>query len=248
MLKTVHPELSAVSAGATRCGSNLDEIYTNVHQRLEEKCIQKPLAKNDGTESDHSVISASFKLPKTTTSFCQKFSFRPITTIGVESFKQMILAQDWEEIRKPSSSQSAQALDDILQRFVVACFPLKERSIRNTDAPWLDRDTKKMLNKKRRVYKKEGKSENYFNISKICETAVSNAKKKFLEKIYLQCKKAKNTKSFYKTVGSFKARTSAGPWNICSMFPGEKEENIAETVATYFNSISQEYTSLPNPK
>ena len=94
----------------------------------EEKCIEKPLSKNDGTESDHSVVAAaSFKLPRTVKSVPQKFTFRPITIEGVKKFKQLILAQDWEEIRKASSSESAQALDDIPQGYVLSCFPLKER-------------------------------------------------------------------------------------------------------------------------
>ena len=61
---SIHPEMKPIGAGATRRGACLDEIYTNLSGRLSEKQVQKPLCKPDGTESDHGVVAASFKLPR----------------------------------------------------------------------------------------------------------------------------------------------------------------------------------------
>ena len=72
-LLTAFPELSPVEAGATRRGAALDEIYTNISQSVKEKCVLKPLVKFDGTPSDHDIVAATFKLPRTQKAVKSKF-------------------------------------------------------------------------------------------------------------------------------------------------------------------------------
>ena len=182
-LLSAHPCLLPTNAGATRNGEKLDEIYSNMSLSVEEKLIQKPLSKLNGVESDHSIITVSIKLPKSQRSVASVFNFRPITTKGVEKFEKLIVPFDWECIRMNNPSDSAAKLDDVLQSFIAQCFPEKTRKIRSNDAPWLDKKTKKLLDKKRRIYKKEGKSDNYFIICAECEVAVRRAKEVFIDKI-----------------------------------------------------------------
>ena len=91
---TVHASIKPVNAGATRRGASLDEIYTNMCERIEQKCIQKPLSKPDGTQSDHDIIAVSFKLPKYPKSSSSTFSFRPITAEGMEKFSALLVPYD----------------------------------------------------------------------------------------------------------------------------------------------------------
>ena len=64
-LLEAHVDLVPMRAGATRRGRYLDEVYTNVNERVVEKLVQQPLTKVDGSAaSDHSIISASIKIPK----------------------------------------------------------------------------------------------------------------------------------------------------------------------------------------
>ena len=85
-LTAAFPELKPVEAGATRGDRALDEIYTNVYDRIVEKLVQSPLQKDDGSPSDHNIIAASFRLPKQRRSAPIKFEFRPITVEGVAKF------------------------------------------------------------------------------------------------------------------------------------------------------------------
>ena len=50
-----------------------------------------------------------------------------------------------------------------------------------------------MLNKKRRIYKKEGKSQKYLDFSKLCAAAVKDAKSEFLGKVIEKTQKLGNT-------------------------------------------------------
>ena len=156
---------------------------------IAHKCIQRPLSKVDGTESDHDIVAVSFKLPKHAKSVSNTFYFSPITTEGVEKFRSLIVPFDWLAIEKATSSESALELDNVLQYFVNECFPLKKRTVRNTDAPWMDKKTKRLLCRKRRIYKAEGKSQKYYQISAICEVAVAKAKEKFLNNVIVKTEK-----------------------------------------------------------
>ena len=107
MFTTAHPDLCPIEAGATRRGAVLDEVYTNMHSKVSEKLIQKPLISSAGIESDHSIVAASFGLPKTNKSSCTSFTFRPITKDGVDKFKEIMIATDWSLRFKSNANESA---------------------------------------------------------------------------------------------------------------------------------------------
>ena len=95
----------------------------------------KPLSKEDGTPSDHDVVAAKFKLPKQARNTKIEFAFRPITTDGIDMFKDKLLAIDWNCIERESASESAEELDRVLQKLVKEFFPEKTRRINSNDAP-----------------------------------------------------------------------------------------------------------------
>ena len=177
------PELTPVKAGATRGGRALDEIYTNVTERVMEKMIQSPLEKDDGTPSDHSVVAASFKLPKQRKSTSIKFEFRPLTTEGVKRFGELLAKTDWDIIKRSDSSSSVEALNELLSKYEEECFPLKSRNIKDTDAPWFNNKNRRLCNRKKRIYKKEGKSERYVLAKAESDAAILESKKVFFNKI-----------------------------------------------------------------
>ena len=102
-------------AGPTRNGIALDEVYTNMDRNIEKKHVQPPLQSIDGIESDHRIITASLKLPRQNGVVRTSFKFRPITVEGVAKFGELIASKDWEEVRCPSATESANALDRTLK-------------------------------------------------------------------------------------------------------------------------------------
>ena len=130
-LTTAFPMLKPFAAGATRRGIALDEVFSNMSACIENKEILRPLSKIDGTESDHSVITASCRLPRHQRPVVSTFEFRPITSKGVDMFRNLLIAQDWFSIKGITATESVNKLDDLLQSFVVSCFPSKTRKIRS---------------------------------------------------------------------------------------------------------------------
>lgn len=242
------PSLKPLRVGATRRGAYLDEIYTNIWERMGEKRIQMPLSKEDGTLSDHSVVAASFKLPRQPKSVPTTFSFRPITSEGIDKFRSLIVPYDWSQINLETPTLSAAALQTVLQDFISKSFPCKTRTVRNTDAPWLSRRTKELINRKKRIFKSEGKTQKYFQANNVSTASVKKDKEKYLEKVIVTTKETNNSRSFYKAVKNLQTKEAQARFDVSDLYPGKSEHDVAETVAEYFNKISLEYNPLPDPQ
>ena len=197
---------------------------------ISNKAILNPLSRSNGVSSDHSIIAASIKLPKHKQVTTGKFQFRPITKKGMGMIEELLDGYDWNEIRYPDPSVSAAKLDLVLQGFVGQCFPLQERKTRSIGAPWFNSKTRREVEKKRRVYKREGKSERYHRARKECEAVCLEAKKNFWDGIVEKSKKMGNSRSWFQTVKMFKTKEFSQPWDISDMFPGETDNLICERV------------------
>ena len=139
------------------------------------------------------------------------FSFRPLTKKGTEKFGALLAATDWSAIKKSNSSDSTLALTNLLDGYVQECFPLKTRRAAKNDVPWFNSKTRRLSAKKKRIYKKEGKSERYKAANKEYNAALKEAKGKFMDGIVEGCKKAKNSRGFFKTVKLFQTKEAPIP-------------------------------------
>ena len=245
---TAFPDLKPLLTGATRRGLALDEIYSNMTDHIASKEILKPLCKENGVLSDHSIIAAAIKLPKNKKARNITFSFRPITERGTVAFGKLLEDYDWSLIERPSSTETANALNAVLQSFVDRCFDLKERKIKSTDAPWFTPTARKAVNRKIRIYRREGKSERYHVARKQCDVILRKEKEKFWDKVITKTGNDRNSSEYYKAVNVFKSRDVIPPWNISVLFPEEDDYAISEAVAVFFNKISVEYEPIPDPK
>ena len=243
---TAFPDIKPIEAGATRNGLAMDEIYTNVG--VKEKTILPPLSKRNGVRSDHSIIVATSKLPRQCVVRKTSFSFRPLTTEGVTKFGLLLDEFDWNVIAKESSTLSAAAFDQVLTAFIAECFPLKHRKIRSNDAPWFDAESRRAVRRKKRIYKREGKSENYHRACKDCARVILAAKKKFWGNVLDKTARIGNSRPYYGAVKLFSTKHAPEEWDVGTMYPGSNDEEICEALAVFFNRISQEYPALPNPK
>ena len=226
LFNSAFPELLPIKTGATRRGVDLDEVYTNVTGKITKQGIQRPLEKDNGVPSDHKVITLSVKLPRHQKSVATKFEFTRLTTDGMNKLEQLLKDYDWEQIRKPTSSESAAAFDLVLQLFVVECFPSKMRSVRSTDAPLFDKKTKKCVQRKQKIYKAEGKSARYYIARDECAEAVLKAKKAFMDKVIKKTKETRNTGCYYRSVKLLKSKEAPIPWDVRILFPGLSDLEI----------------------
>ena len=77
----------------------------------------------------------------------------------MEIFAKLLVPFDWSAIEGGGASEEANALNSILQDFIEQSFPLKTRTLRSTDAPWLTPWAKRLITRRKRINKAEGKSQ-----------------------------------------------------------------------------------------
>ena len=161
--------------------------------------------------------------------------------------KSLLVGTDWEIVRRPTPSESARSLTELLDSYIDRCFPLKSRKATSNDKPWFDSNSRRKVNKKLRIYKKEDKSEKYKRARKEADEVLEEAKKNFFDNVLERCKKAKNSKGYYQAAKMMQTKEAPIIWNVMSLMPGKSEEEVADAIAQFFNSISLEYPSLPDP-
>ena len=241
------PDLIKISTGATRGSATLDVTYTNFNGLISETNTLPPHESNDGNSvSDHNIVHVALAKPVSHHFVKRSFTFRPITEHGKTKFKRELLACDWESIRGKDSSQSAEKLCALLDYLTNICFPEKTRTVKNCDKPWMTRQIKLLTRRKRREYAKKRRSTKWRLLNTETEALIKAARLKFFNKMKKQAKESKNSRQFFRAIDVLKKKDETwSPWTINDLFPGHKDGEIAEKVASYFNRIGDEYEPLP---
>ena len=130
--------LDLIDAPPTRGNAKLDETACSFASYISECTVKPPLETEGGsTRSDHGVVLIVAQLPLVHHFTKRKFEYRPITNKGKEEFKRLVTLFDWSAIHKPTPSESAAALENVLNEFVCTCFPVKEKTVKSTDSAWI---------------------------------------------------------------------------------------------------------------
>ena len=149
-----------------------------------------------------------------------------------------MLSVNWEEIERDNPSNTAVALNDLLQQLYDECIPVRMIRRKSSDAPWMTRKIRRLIRARKRCYKKHGRSARWRQRRDEAEAAIKEAKVKYAEKIKDKIKAAGNNKSFFQMSNMFSANDLPMPrWKIQSMFPGQTNSAVAEKAAEFFLSL-----------
>ena len=241
---TDFPEVKLVSTPPTRGRAHLDLTFTNMDLEPNACSALPPLEANVGpTTLDHKVVTIRSSFEKQKTYEKTTFKFRPYTQKGEQMFGQLLLRADWTYLQ--GSEDPAADMTRKLNEFVEASFPIKTRTVRSGDQPWMCGSIRRMSRRKRREYAINRRSDRWKYLDIKTQELVNNAKESFFRKVKMEVLKSNNTRAYFRALKSL--NTDVRPtqeWNINQMYPGKESKEVAEEVACFFNQISQEYTPL----
>ena len=146
----------------------LDPIMTTMsgYYRVPE-CLEPLDADPDkvGKKLDHRIVIARAisEVNNQSARETRKVTVRPITESGIMKINTWFIDQSWEEVYT--------ALDTF--------FPLKVRKINNDDQPWISHRLKVLDRKRKRLYRRERRSEKWKALNKIFKKEMKSAKAKF---------------------------------------------------------------------
>ena len=242
-----HPDVAPVDTPPTRKGEVLDICFSNATPENMLIQIRPPLTSSYGTDSDHRVVFGSVKFPKQRHFKKEKITLRPYTKTGEKKFGELLARTCWQHIYSMDANQAADEFNRTLQEYVQVCFPAKTITVRESDPPWLNRNVRRASRRKKRHYKRHGKTAAWNELDKLSEEAVKDAKVSFWHKVKKRVRESGNMRAYYAAVNMMKTKEAPRRWSPRDLFPGKPAYETANEFADFFASISQQYHPLPEP-
>ena len=163
--------------------AKLDEISCNFLPDITEATVMPPLSTETGVRSDNNVVLVRANIPKAHQFQKKRFQYQPITEKGTEEFVKQVTLMDWSEITTGSASEAANNLCVALETITDMCFPKIWVNYKSTDDPWITREIRRKIRKRKRLYKKEGKSGRYKALRDDIKKLIEEKKQKEIDKV-----------------------------------------------------------------
>ena len=243
-------DIYEVSTPPTRDGSKIDKLFINWQDYMEEAGCLPPLQTNgeDGepvSTSDHDIQYMISRLPRREPVRWESYTYRPYSTAGERNFLEEISRHDWSPLTSLATVNDKvdllhQVMNDMLNRH----FPLKTSRRKETDLPWLDNPARKMIKKKQAIYKAEGQSARWQSMRDKIEAYLEGRREAFLAKQRDKFTGPQAHVSFFQNVKAFKSAEKPKDFDVRDLCPGKPDQEVADEIAEYFNSISREFDPL----
>ena len=227
----------------------LDPILTTLANFYQvPECLEPLDADPDknGKKSDHKIVVAKpiNTINNKSGREFRKVKVRPFTKSGFEKMKRWFIDQSWQEVLQAESShEKASIFQKMLMSIFDECFPEKVRTITSDDQPWICHKLKILDRKRKRIYRKERRSEKWKKMDKLFKNEVKNAKSQFYKKSVADLKQKKPGQwySWLKRVSSYDQKNDQVNIDEISHLPDQEQ---AEIIAAKFSSIQNEYDPI----
>ena len=192
-----------------------------------ESLTLPPLESSAGTASDHRCVVKMRKLrdPNSESAFAkelQEWDWSELEEgVSVDTM--------WEVVRK--------AIDVLTEQH----FPLVRVRKRSNESLWITRGIRRLWKKKIRIYKKEGRSQAWWDTDAIIQGKIEDSRNAFVEKIL---EEGNAGRSFFAATWKLAKAAVVPQWSVKDLFVGKQPKEICQDVLNYFGSIAAE-SSVP---
>ena len=157
---------------------------------------------NNGVPSDHSIPIATPLTNNTPNRMVQYETkvVQPLPQSGLIDFGQWVTTEKWESvISDKNPNEQVNQFENLLTEKMDMIFPKKTIRMRPFDKPYFTGELKSLDRRKKREYKKRGKSEKYMEIKRKYEAKLKKAAQSYLEKNVRSLKESDPSK-YYSTL------------------------------------------------
>ena len=164
-----------------------------------------PLETPIGVKSDHLTVYASFEIKHIHMFTKKKFTTRPRTKKGEKTFARLITLVNWSPVLLDSNvNKKVRLMNEILTNITEQSFPEKTFTIKSSDAPWITRELRRMIRKRKRRLKKYGRDEVWRRLKREIEQKIEEEKKKWFERQKEAALLKRDSASYYRAVNDIK--------------------------------------------
>ena len=225
-----------VQSGPTRGPATLDHIYTNANYLLTTGCAKTfpPLEADDGRPSDHGCLFAGLDFPKLKDFTWEKVTVRLRSDDRDQAFLNEFQAVDWNFLADMALDDAVSAFENLVGVMTNRHFPHKTFRRRSNEKPWITNAIRRKSRRKRRLFRKHGRSRRWKTFSKALEDEVRESMETYVEDMI---SKGRNGKDFFAAVRRLSKPNSAGNWSVTELFPNDGESTVCDKVIEYFATV-----------
>ena len=242
-------ELEEIITPPTREDRNINRIFLNWHSDVTDSECLPPLetegSDDTRTYSDHKIQFACTRIEKKEPVKCEKFSYRPYNDRAAETFLQELSQVSWGPVYQcQNTNDMAAAYQNVIDDLMDKNFPIKTITRKEDNLPWLNSRAKKIIRKKKAIYKAEGKSVRWEEQLAKTEKYLEERRQVFLKNQRDKFSGLDAARNFFKNVKAFKSADKPKEFDIRDLRPDNSDSETAAEVAAYFNRISCEFEPL----
>ena len=240
-------DLREVLVGPTRGDRSIDRIFSNMGRSVTHSGTVPPLETEAtvAAQSDHKVAYMTATLPRREAFEWITYTYRHFDDQAKAKFRDWLIMHDWSEvITVAGSNAKANAYQATLGKAMDEFFPLRTSRRKSTDLPWINRAIRRRIRRRKKIYRKEGRSELWKVVKKEVDEMIKKRKKVYMDRKRQQLVDPEANRRFFSLVKSFNSPEKPQTFDVRELRPGTPDGDIAEELARYFNKVSSEFEPL----
>ena len=154
-------------------------------------------------------------------------------------FKDRILAENWTSFTSEGSpTQMARSLDSLLQKMITECFPTVKHEIRSSDDPWITPHIRKLINTRKREFKKHKKrTPQWKRLKGVTDEEIKKSKQNYFEHFKEKAAAENNPSLYYKVVNMLRDKEKPEQFDITKLHPEQTDQQTADELTEFFGAI-----------
>ena len=244
-------DIELVATPPTRQHAHLDMVLSNLHDNVTSTRYMPPLQPDDGklgSRSDHEFVYVDMELRKLHDFKVNKYTTRIITEETAEKLAESLAKISWTErigtVEEQGIDEYTERFHEVLTEALNVAAPLKTRKVKSTDKPWITDNIRKMVRRRKAVFRNRGRRIDWKKIKKYTRRMISKKKREYYVSAAADLSKPGSHQLPYKALE--KIRHAQGPvtFDIRALAPDKTEPELADDLADYFSDISQKFAPL----
>ena len=123
-------------------------------------------------------------------------------------------------------------------------FPLVRLRKRSNELPWISKRIRKLWKRKIRLYKKNGRSDAWWEMDRQLQECIDEVRMGFLDRML---EDGTRGRSFYSATKKLSSAAPGQQWSVVDLFPGMPPADVCGEVLTYYGSTAGE-AAAPMPE
>ena len=248
------PKCRQIVTGNTHDNKCIDVLITNLHSLYQVPVVVAAIQPDNPRQakpSDH-LVPVAYPISGESGSVTRQYqvkTVRPLPESGIRMFGQWLASEDWLEMSNLGSPNvKVQHFNHLMQTKMNTFFPEKSVKMSSQDLPFINWKLKKMKRGLLRLYRKEGRRQEYEILRTEYQTEFQKAARDFVKRNVSELKETNPAKaaSILKKLGGAPGDCGdQGQFTI--LFHQEQNLSPEESTAKilrYFTDISKEYSPL----